>query len=444
MIDLTTLVEGLYAAVVAPLVPFGLHRLHLTWVFVRARRAATPALAPLSPSAVLPRVTVQLPVYDERYVVERAIRVACALDYPADRLEIQVLDDSTDETAAIAARVVAELREAGHPVVHVRRHHRDGFKAGALAHGLTLAHGELIAVFDADFTPAPDVLHRLIQPFADPRVGMAQARWGHANRDDSLLTKLESVLLDGHFVVEHSARHASGRFFNFNGTAGVWRRAAIESAGGWQHDTLTEDLDLSYRAQLAGWRFVYLPEVVVQGEVPPDMAGFRSQQRRWAMGSAQTLRKLAPRLAGARIPLAVKLEAFAHLGGNVAYLASAASSVLLAPALLARALDEAAPRWLVDVPLLACGLGAVGVFYAVSQIAFDRGGAARCRHVPLALGLAASLSLTNAAAVLRGLTGRVAPFQRTPKYGAAARGFRGSRYRLRETWPWPELVVATS
>jgi cellulose synthase/poly-beta-1,6-N-acetylglucosamine synthase-like glycosyltransferase len=429
--------------VVALLIPFGLHRLHLTWTFVRWRSRARPH-APASVDRDLPRITVQLPIYNERYVADRLIRTACALEYPDDRLEIQVLDDSTDDTSAIAARVVAELSAAGRPVKHVRRANRDGFKAGALAHGLARSRGELIAILDADFVPPPRLLHELLRPFGDPRVGMVQARWGHSNRDQSLLTRMQAVLLDGHFVIEHTARHASGRFFNFNGTAGMWRRTAIDDAGGWQHDTLTEDLDLSYRAQLAGWRFVYLPEVVVPGEVPVDMAGFRAQQRRWSMGSAQTARKLARPLWRARLPARVKLEAFAHLGGNLAYVLTALLSALLAPALACRSTISPPARWLLDLPLLAFGTGSVLVFYAVAQVAYDTRGFLRWPHIPLAIGLAASLSLTNATAVLHGIRGRQAAFDRTPKYGASAGRWRETSYRVGEDLPWAEGLLAAS
>ncbi|MFN7955824.1 MAG: cellulose synthase family protein [bacterium] len=443
MIDPCSVLGAVVSVALAALVPFGLHRLQLTARFLRSRGRLRPVATSLA-AGPLPRVTVQLPIYDERYVVERAIRAAAALDYPRDRLEIQVLDDSTDETRAIVARLVAELRAAGHAIEHVERGSRAGYKAGALAHGMARAHGEIFAIFDADFVPPPDLLRRLLVPFADPRVGMVQARWSHANRDASLLTRLQATLLDGHFVIEHTARFAAGCFFNFNGTAGAWRRAAIEEAGGWQHDTLTEDLDLSYRAQLAGWRFVYLPFVTVPGELPVEMGAFRAQQRRWAMGSAQTVRKLAGRLWRAELPLLVKLEALAHLGGNLAYLLMAVASVLIAPALACRADAPAAVSAAWDVPLFTWGIGAMLVFYGTALVGLDRGGWRRLFEVPLAMGLGSALALSNAAAVLRGLAGERAAFERTPKYGASAGRWRQAAYRVRERVPWVELALAVS
>ncbi|MCA9493397.1 MAG: glycosyltransferase, partial [Myxococcales bacterium] len=268
-----------YLAVLSLLSVNGLHRLWMVIAFWRRR----PSIAPPDP-AEWPVVTVQLPVFNERYVVERLIRAVAALDWPRDRLEIQVLDDSTDDTTELSARLVDELRAQGHDIQLVHRTDRTGFKAGALAAGLAVAKGDLVAVFDADFVPTPDFLRRLVPWFADPGVGMVQARWGHLNAEQDWLTAAQATLLDGHFVIEHTARNASGRWFNFNGTAGIWRRQAIVDGGGWQHDTLTEDLDLSYRSQLAGWRFLYLPEVVAPAELPPDMRAFKAQQHRWAKG----------------------------------------------------------------------------------------------------------------------------------------------------------------
>src|SRR5262245_20682974 len=263
-----------------------------------------------------PIVTVQLPLYNEVYVADRLIEAVCRFEYPRDRLEIQVLDDSTDETRGIAELAVRRFAAQGVDVTYFHRTDRVGFKAGALEAGLEVARGEFIAIFDADFIPTSDFLVRLMPHFADPGVGMVQARWGHINQDYSLLTKIQSILLDGHFVLEHGGRHRSGRFFNFNGTAGVWRRKAIDEAGGWQHDTLTEDLDLSYRAQLRGWRFVFVSSLIAPAEVPVEMNAFKSQQHRWAKGSIQTCRKLLPDLLRAKIPLGVKAEAFFHLTAN--------------------------------------------------------------------------------------------------------------------------------
>src|SRR5690606_38297946 len=243
----------------------------------------------------LPTVTVQLPLYNEATVVERLLLATAGLDYPSDKLEIQVLDDSTDETRTIAEATVSALRANGVDIKYVRRPNRHGYKAGALDYGLGLAKGELIAIFDADFVPQPTFLRDLVGHFQDPRVGMVQTRWGHMNREHSLLTSVQALMLDGHHLVENRARFGAGCMFNFSGTGGVWRRAAIDAAGGWQHDTLTEDLDLSYRAQLAGWRFVYRPDVITPAELPEGMSAFRAQQYRWAKGTVQTARKLLGR-----------------------------------------------------------------------------------------------------------------------------------------------------
>ncbi|MFT4977331.1 MAG: cellulose synthase/poly-beta-1,6-N-acetylglucosamine synthase-like glycosyltransferase, partial [Myxococcota bacterium] len=280
-----TVIIVTYLLLLGVLALYGSHRLYTAWVYWRLRACAPEA-------DVLDRcpiVTVQLPVYNERNVVERLIDAACQLRWPGDRLEIQILDDSTDETTTIAEDAAARWREQGIDVAVIRRDDRVGYKAGALQHGMQLARGSLLAVFDADFIPPPDFLEETVPHMLhSPRVGMVQARWGHLNEQSSSLTRLSAVLLDGHFVLEHTARNRSGRFFNFNGTAGIWRRSCIEEAGGWQHDTLTEDLDLSYRAQLAGWRFVFLRDLIAPAELPADMPAFKVQQRRWAKGTIQT------------------------------------------------------------------------------------------------------------------------------------------------------------
>ncbi len=423
---LGTAVVVTYFLTLAVLALYGCHRLHLLRLYLRDRGRAKGPIGRLDP---LPRVTVQLPVYNEVYVVERLIRSACALDYPADRLEIQVLDDSDDETSPIAARVIAEMRSTGHDVVHVRRPTRLGFKAGALAHGLRLARGELIAVLDADFVPGPGFLHDLVHRFSDPRVGMVQARWGHLNRDYSLLTRIQAIFLDGHFVIEHAARNLSGRFFNFNGTAGIWRRTCIESAGGWQADTLTEDLDLSYRAQLLGWRFVFVPEVVVPAELPADIGAFRSQQRRWAGGSIETARKILPRLLRARLPLGVKIEALFHLTANGAYLLMVVLSTLMVPAMIIQ--RRAGLDLLLLLELVLLSTLSIGSFYLVSQreVRGDAGSIARL--IPCVMVLGIGLGLNNVSAVLLALLGRKSEFVRTPKHDLrGTRGeWRGKRYR---------------
>src|SRR5712691_11153572 len=322
-----------YLAILVILATYGLHRYHLVYLYLKHKNKVAKPKAKL---AVKPRVTVQLPIYNELYVVERLVEAACNIRYPRELLEIQVLDDSSDGTAEIAAACVAKHRALGFNIHHIHRTNRHGFKAGALENGLKSATGESIAIFDADFIPSPTFLQDVVDYFSDTQVGMVQARWGHINREYSLLTQVESVILDGHFVIEHGGRHLSGRFFNFNGTAGIWRRQTIESAGGWEHDTLTEDTDLSYRAQLAGWKFLYLPHIVCPAELPVEMNSFKTQQSRWAKGLVQTAIKLLPRILRSDLPLKIKTEAFFHLTANITYPLMIALSFLLLPAMIVR------------------------------------------------------------------------------------------------------------
>ena len=432
------LVVGLYFAALVGLSVYGAHRSVLLYLYMNSRRhgqRAAPRRDPLRPDAAapFPRVTVQLPIYNEVYVVERLIDAVARMRYPRDRFEVQVLDDSTDETSRVARRAVRRWRDRGVAIEHRRRPARAGFKAGALAAGLRDATGELIALFDADFMPPPDFLERVVGAFEHPRVGMAQARWGHANRGYSLLTRLQALLLDGHFVLEHGGRSRGGCFFNFNGAAGIWRRAAIEAAGGWQLDTLTEDLDLSYRAQLAGWRFVFLPDVVAPAELPVSMNAFKSQQHRWAKGSIQTCRKLLPAVLRAAVPLRVKAEAFFHLTANFNYPLILVMSVLLVPALAARTGPDRDPRWLLfDVAIFCAAAVSVTVFYAMSQRELGGRWWARLRDLPALIALGLGLSVNNAAAVVQALSSRTGEFRRTPKYGVTARAgapARPVRYR---------------
>ena len=416
------LVVGMYFAVLVGLSVYGAHRGYLLYLYTNGRPPGRRGPFRVHVRFPPPRVTVQLPVFNERYVVERLIDAVARLRYPRERFEVQVLDDSTDETNRIARTAVERWRARGLAISYRRRAVRAGFKAGALAEGLRRATGELIAVFDADFMPPPHFLERAVGVFEDPRVGMVQARWGHANRRFSLLTRLQALLLDGHFVLEHGGRQRGGCFFNFNGTAGIWRRAAIESAGGWQHDTLTEDLDLSYRAQLAGWRFVFLPDVVAQAELPVEMSAFKSQQHRWAKGSIQTCRKLLPAVLRADVPVRVKAEAFLHLTANLNYLLVLALCVLIVPALAARTASVGAQRLLL-VDAVVFGLAAVSVstFYAVSQREIGGRWWACLRDLPAMVALGLGLSVNNAVAVVEALSGRTGEFRRTPKYGAGSR-----------------------
>ena len=423
------LFNAVYLALAVCLTAFGVHRLALLRRFRWSGERAPAA----DLGGDLPRVTVQLPLFNERTVARRLLRAVGALDYPSDRLEVQVLDDSTDETRAIVDDEVRQLGERGIDAKVLRRAARTGFKAGALELGMREARGELLCVFDADFLPPPQFLRRTVGAFDDPAIGMVQARWGHANRDEHALTRAEATLLDGHFVIEHKVRCDTGLFFNFNGTAGIWRRAAIEDAGGWQHDTLTEDLDLSYRAQLAGWRFAYAPSVVAPAEVPADIASFQSQQNRWAKGSVQVARKLGGRILRADLPLRVKLEAFAHLGGNVGY------PLLL---VLAAALPWAVFRYdrlpaaVHAVVFLACTVSVLA-FYETSQRALGRRPLSRAIDTVCAVALGVGMSVSQTGAVLSGLRARTGEFVRTPK-----RGNGRGRYRARTRWPVVELLFA--
>jgi cellulose synthase/poly-beta-1,6-N-acetylglucosamine synthase-like glycosyltransferase len=417
-----------YYLVLGVLALYGLHRLALVVVYLRTRKRVP--IRPADPQE-WPMVTVQLPLYNEMYVARRLVEAVCRLDYPRERLEVQVLDDSTDETTEIVARVVEEQRRLGIDVRHLHRADRHGFKAGALAEGLRQARGELIAIFDADFVPRPDFLKSSVPHFADPGLGMVQGSWSHINRSYSLLTRAQAILLDGHFLIEHTARNRGGCFFNFNGTAGIWRRQAIEAAGGWQHDTLTEDLDLSYRAQLAGWRFLYLPDLAVPSELPVDVDGFKSQQYRWTKGSIQTGRKLLGKILQAPLPWRVKLEAFLHLTNNVSYALMVVLAVLVFPAMVIRRGTPWEELLWTDLPLFLAATVSVVIFYLVSQSAAGLGWRHQIRYLPAVLGVGIGLSVNNARAVLSGLFHRGGTFHRTPKYRIERRGedWLGKRYR---------------
>jgi cellulose synthase/poly-beta-1,6-N-acetylglucosamine synthase-like glycosyltransferase len=397
------------------IVVYASHRYVLLWRWWRGRRKRAARTSPAT--GPLPPVTVQLPVFNERSVIVRLIDSVAALDYPHDLLEIQVLDDSDDSTCDLAAAAVDRHRALGVSIHHLRRPRRVGCKAGALADGLARARGELIAVFDADFVPPADFLLRLAPRFADRSVGMVQARWGHLNRARSSFTAAQAALLDAHFLIEHRARMDAGLFFNFNGTAGVWRRACIVDAGGWSHDTLTEDLDLSYRAQLRGWRFLFDDSLEAPAELPGDMEALKSQQRRWTKGAIQTARKVLPALWRSPLPMRVKIEAFFHLTSNVVYPLLLALGLLLLPVLLAPSSLPAAAAWFIQGAVLILGVVPVAVFLAVGRRAAGGRLPAVLRDVPAALMLGIGLSANNARAVLEGLGRRVGDWERTPKTG---------------------------
>src|SRR4051812_4175400 len=382
-------------------------------MYMRHRDRQPKPGPPLNP---LPSVTIQLPLYNEMYVADRLIEAVCALNYPRELLEIQVLDDSTDETQSIAELAVRRYAAQDVDIKYIHRSDRVGYKAGALEAGLKVARGEYIAIFDADFIPSTDFLTRLMPHFADTTVGMVQARWGHINQDYSLLTKAQSILLDGHFVLEHGGRNRGGRFFNFNGTAGVWRRTAIDDAGGWQHDPLTEDLDLSYRAQLRGWRFVFVSDVIAPGEVPVEMNAFKSQQHRWAKGSIQTCRKLLPTILRSNLPLGVKTEAFFHLTANFNYILMCVLSILMFPAMVIRYNMGWYEMLLIDIPLFFAATFSFCNFYVVCQREIHPDWRARVKYVPFLMSVGIGLSINNTRAVVEALFNKETEFTRTPKY----------------------------
>ncbi len=422
------LVIVLYLVVLGILALYGFHRAHLLFLYWRHRKNAP---TPVGHFGELPVVTVQLPMFNEMYVAERLIESVAQIDYPRSKLEIQVLDDSTDETQRIAKEKVAELVARGYDAQYIHRTDRTGYKAGALEAGLRISQGDYLIVFDADFVPTKSIVLDLVHFFTDPKVGMVQARWGHLNRDYSTLTRVQSLMLDGHFVIEHIARNRSGRFFNFNGTAGMWRKAAIIDAGGWQHDTVTEDMDLSFRAQLRGWNFVYVPEALAPAEVPCEMNSFKTQQFRWAKGSAQTARKLLPIVLRANIPWKVKVEAVFHLTNNFAYLFLVLLALLQLPNMLMRDYVQHPGLLLLDVPLFAATSGSIVLFYLVTHRALYQDLWGAVRRLPMTMALGIGLSINNARAVVEGLFTTNTEFVRTPKHGVTARGQGWSKKKYR-------------
>jgi cellulose synthase/poly-beta-1,6-N-acetylglucosamine synthase-like glycosyltransferase len=405
----------LYFAILGTLAVYGAYRIKQVIDFWRYKSFVPTPSAHFS-EADLPTITVQLPLFNELYVVDRLLKAVTAIDYPREKLEIQVLDDSTDETARVAEVVVAKYAEQGFDIHYIHRADRTGFKAGALENGNKFAKGELLAIFDADFVPKPDCLRKLVDFFTDPMVGCAQMRWSHINGNYNLLTRLQTIMLDGHFVVEQTTRNRTGGFFNFNGTAGIWRRQAIEMSGGWQHDTLTEDTDLSFRAQLMGWKFVYLLDEEAPAEIPVEINAFKAQQRRWAKGVMQVGLKLYPRIWLAPLPLRVKLEMFFRLTGNISYPLMIIASFLQFPLLLVRYNQPFYHLMVLDLPLLFFSSISVVLFYGSAVWYLDAKRAPRLLHLPLVMGLGIGLAFSNARAVLEALLGVKSEFVRTPKY----------------------------
>jgi cellulose synthase/poly-beta-1,6-N-acetylglucosamine synthase-like glycosyltransferase len=431
-----------YLTVLFGLSLYGVHRYVIVYLFFKHRKNVP---VPVRHFETLPRVTVQLPIFNELYVVERLLDGVSKLDYPRELLQIQVLDDSTDETREITEAEVQRLKAEGFDIEHVHRVDRTGFKAGALKGGLDTAKGDFILILDADFVPTTDLLMETIHFFTDPKIGMIQSRWGHLNRTYSLLTRVQAMFLDGHLVLEQTARSRAGRFFNFNGTAGLWRRECIEDAGGWQHDTLTEDLDLSYRAQLKGWKFVYLADLVTPAELPAEINGFKTQQHRWTKGSIQTCKKLLPAIWRSDLSILIKLEATAHLTSNFAYLLLAFLCVLLHP--ISGGLGSGVWRTvLLDIPIFVAASLSACVFYACAQrVLYPKTWMKEMLLLPLLLALGIGLAINNARAVLEAIFNHSSDFTRTPKYGIVrkSQSWRASRYSaLKTALPLIELGFA--
>ena len=441
--DLTMLLP--YFAVMIALSYYGVHRYTMCYNYYKFKKNYHPD--PPQHFTELPRVTVQLPIFNEQFVIDRLIEAVCAMEYPREKLDIQVLDDSTDETQQVAAAIVARYAALGHPITYIHRTNRYGYKAGALDAGLKVAKGEFVAMFDADFVPQPDWLMKVIHHFAEPEIGMVQTRWTHLNRNYSMLTRIEAILLDAHFVMEQGARSRSGEFFNFNGTAGMWRVKAIVDGGGWQHDTLTEDTDLSYRSQMAGWKFKYLPDVECPSELPIEMTAFKTQQARWAKGLIQVSIKILPVVFKSGMSRRNKWEAVQHLTANLSYPLMVIMTAFLLPAMVVRFYQGWFQMLLIDFPLFTASTLSIAVFYLMAQRElFPKTWTRTFLYLPFLMALGIGLTVTNTKAVLEALVGIKSPFVRTPKYRVAKKGEKSqaAKYRKRLVLaPWIELGIGT-
>jgi cellulose synthase/poly-beta-1,6-N-acetylglucosamine synthase-like glycosyltransferase len=441
--DLTMLLP--YFAVMIALSYYGIHRYTMCYNYYKFKKNYHPD--PPQHFDELPRVTVQLPIFNEQFVIDRLIEAVCAMEYPREKLDIQVLDDSTDETQQVAADIVARYAALGHPISYIHRTNRYGFKAGALDGGLKVAKGEFVAMFDADFVPQPDWLMKVIHHFAEPEIGMVQTRWTHLNRNYSMLTQIEAILLDAHFVMEQGARSRSGEFFNFNGTAGMWRLKAIVDGGGWQHDTLTEDTDLSYRSQMAGWKFKYLPDVECPSELPIEMTAFKTQQARWAKGLIQVSIKILPLVFKSNISRRNKREAVQHLTANLSYPLMVIMTAFLLPAMVVRFYQGWFQMLLIDFPLFTASTFSIAVFYIMAERElYPKTWMKTFLYLPFLMALGIGLTVTNTKAVMEALVGIKSPFVRTPKYRVAKKGEKSqaAKYRKRLVLaPWIELAIGT-
>lgn len=431
---------ALYFGILIVLSAYGLRRFYYLRVFKKYRHVRQE---PAAYFQELPVVTVQLPMYNEMYVGPRILNAVCQLDYPKEKLHVQVLDDSTDETVSIMEKAVEYWVRRGYDVDYIHRENRYGFKAGALENGLATARGDIVAIFDADFVPRADFLQQTVHHFTDPKVGIVQTRWAHLNGDYSLLTQCQTIFLDGHFMMESFPRSRAGLFVNFNGTAGLWRRQAVADAGGWSHDTITEDLDLSLRAQMKGWKFVYLPEIDCPAELPVEMNAFKSQQNRWAKGSTQVCIKLLGRILRADLPRRIKVEAFFHLTANFAYPLMTLLALLLLPAIIVRYHQGVRELMFWDLPIFIASSLSVALFYIESQKALYPDWKIRVRKLPFLMALGIGMSVTNGKAVLEAVLGIRSSFVRTPKYHVTTRqdNWLGKKY-CGKLGLWPMLEIA--
>lgn len=429
---ITTVLLIFYVFLLGILTIYSFHAYLMLFLY-KKRRADKPVLA--VPPPEWPMLTVQLPIYNEQYVIERLIHSVCNLDYPREKLEIQILDDSTDKTREEARRLADYYRQRGVDIHYIHRANRQGFKAGALKNGLQSAKGEFIAIFDADFVPQTDFLKKMIPHFNAPDIGMVQARWGHLNGNFSLLTRSQTICLDAHFVLEHGARNASGIFINFNGTAGIWRTKTILSAGNWQDDTLTEDIDISYRAQLAGWKFVYVNDVVCPAEVPAEVYGLKNQQYRWAKGAIQTAIKLLPVIwRNTKISPLMKFEATIHLTNHLVFPVLLLLALMLFPMLAIRINCPHTNVFFAIISFFTINAFSYPLFYIYAQKKIYPDWKRRVLFLPILMAGAIGLTVINSQAVLSAILGRKSQFHRTPKYNLAnnqLKSWRGKKYRLR-------------
>jgi cellulose synthase/poly-beta-1,6-N-acetylglucosamine synthase-like glycosyltransferase len=432
-----------YFTILVILSVYGMHRYEMIRGYLKHRKKLQGG--PASRFDQLPRVTIQLPLYNERYVVQRLVEETLRMDYPSELLQIQVLDDSTDDTHPFTEALVERYRSLGHPIEYHHRTNRRGFKAGALQEGLEKATGEFVAVFDADFVPPVDFLRKTIDYFTDSKVGVVQTRWTYLNRHYNVLTEVEAMLLDGHFVLEHGARYGGGLFFNFNGTAGILRKSMIEDAGGWQHDTLTEDSDLSYRAQIKGWKFVYIPGVECPSELPVEMHGFQVQQSRWSKGLTQVAIKLLPGILRCDLPRRVKAEAIFHLTPNISYPLMIVVSALMLPVMIVR-FYMGWMQWLfIDLPLIAASFWSISAFYLMAhRELYPKSWKRSVFFLPALMAAGVAITISNTRAVLEAIFGVQTSFARTPKYAIQSNKVRienAARYRSRSGWlPYAELA----